>query len=105
MTNQERAEKISQKPFPQRWDSEGFKQWVDFITSQFDEAVREAVDGLRLPDIMENCEAKGFSSAREKAAGIADKHSNDDRCLWNCSLVIAERIRAIEPDGSTAKKR
>lgn len=89
MTNQERAEKIIQYIESIYGKRTGWV--VDFITSQFDEAVREAVKPLTLDEAKAHFE-DGFSSAREQAAGIADEY------IPGQGLTMSERIRAMEPE-------
>ena len=73
MTTQERADKISQKPFPQRWDTDGFKEWVSFIAAQIAEAERETYDkaqkdhGDRWVEVALKARAEGFRAGEEKA--------------------------------------
>lgn len=81
MTNQERAQKIyahgvsSTKIFTLEW-----------ITSQLDAAVAEAIEKA----FGEKYKAQGFAAAREKAAGIL---GNED-----AGMHWVRRIRAMEPD-------
>lgn len=74
----------------------------DFIISQLDEVVREAVDKHR-GDCDGECArafASGFRAAREKAAGIAENFRNPsaEECVGvcNCDFMIACSIRKME---------
>lgn len=99
MTNQERSEKIVsyQAANHLSWD-----KMQDLITSQLDEAQREArlferTDGGMTINWKDGFD-KGFAAAREKAASIADDHlkvnfHNDTSCL--CDRVIADQIRKM----------
>lgn len=106
MTNQERAEKIGEWFKAHSFASE--KEGLDFITSQLDEAVREARESVLNEQKCNGCgcshercccnpiremkaREEGFATAKEKAAGIADEYEGDH------FLRIAERIRVMEP--------
>lgn len=101
MTNHERAEKIADTIIASMGKaiscSDEDRDWlIEQITSQLDEAVREAFDdGYKTGygdrhEAVEKIRAEGFASAKQQAAAIAD-HG-----YYNRAYEIAERIRAME---------
>lgn len=105
MTNHERAEKIADTIIASMGKaiscSDEDRDWlIEQITSQLDEAVREAVDrtiesrkGLWI--------AEGFASAREKAIAEIVKYRSEGRYETGHGFMtdldaLAERIRAVE---------
>lgn len=79
---------------------------VDRIMSQLDEAVREAVKHINYIDMTPATKfvyQMAFYAAREKAAGIAKEFECPGWSKHSCGCsttgkLVAERIRAMEPD-------
>lgn len=122
MTNQERAEKIvSELNLEDRFNRDDFKDVVELITSQLDEAQHdileqsEPVVKLRISEAVREAIAwtqkdsyqRGFASAVDKAAAILlstkydapiDQLSSDERA-WNGQMEeLARRILAMEAE-------
>lgn len=112
MTNQERAKKIVQyirQDFPLS-DKESCDLKITFVTTQLDEAQREAkieeasywalAHAKHEKQLEENFTHKGFAAAKEKAVLLAKEHG-----VYVCDCVngvpthacIADRIRKMEP--------
>lgn len=86
----------------------------DWIIIQISEAVKDA-SAVAVREVRDTLMAemvpktdiyqKGFASAREKAAGIADLHSSQSfgysREIRGASKELAERIRAMSPSDET----
>lgn len=108
MDTKTRAESILKTIKPllpdEAWHGNHLRNLREFLTSQLDEAVKEAevvrVISLAERDV-QNFE-DGFAAAREKAAGIAMTHFEQteyhDDTTCDCGGVIAERIRAMRAD-------
>lgn len=75
--------------------SEMKRNEIEYITSQLDEAVREAV--LYSAPYAEG-RKDGFDAAREKAAGIFEDCDTQEFGATADMKAIAERIRAMEAD-------
>lgn len=101
MTNHERAEKIIAYMCP---DTNIPAKDFEFVTSQLDEAQREAELRVKHTCCQWNLEneatarIEGFAAAKEKAAGIVQKE------YWNvrseeseAEIRLADRIRKMEP--------
>lgn len=98
MDTKTRAEKITDfihqwEGWNARYHQPQFGRLVDFINSQLDEAVAEAVTDMSKSAniLLESAHAEGFAAARDQAAGIVKEGS---RHLYVDE--IAERIRAME---------
>lgn len=94
MTNQERAEKIAS--YVAMLKGIGITAFISLITSQLDEAVREAVRNVSMKastQAFENGQKQGFASAREKAAYWVE--CNAGRMS---AQELAERIRGMTND-------
>lgn len=98
MDNKTRAEKIVSRLVTERCSGDGdYTRLTDLITSQIDEAVREAVDEEYKTNQehiccrcgQRKCYAEGFAAAREKAAGIAEADKMH-------GFHIAQQIRKME---------
>lgn len=122
MTNQKRAKDIVRHIYP--FDVQP-REWVDFITSQLDEAVREALEPYEhytlpngdeinvLTEAVEEMNAsysqgkkEGFASGITQAAGVADRVAKE--CVpyhedwkfkprYETANSIAVNIRALRP--------
>ena len=79
------------------FDETGEMEAIKFITSQLDEAVREAEKQARCW-CWDHAFEKGFAAAREKAAGIFGIHEGCTEEICIDRKIIAERIRAMEVD-------
>jgi hypothetical protein len=117
MDTKTRAEKILKFRGSVEGSIDARKLYIEFITSQLDEAVREAENKLRSQilqlalagreaELLKITYAEGFASAREKAAGIAETARMDvsqqpENKVISIAIsyreIIAERIRAMEP--------
>lgn len=77
------------------------EKYIDRITSQLDESVREARESLKA-EMMPKTEVyqEGFAAAKEKAAGIAESRptgSADDGLVVQSDIVA--NIRAMQSAG------
>jgi hypothetical protein len=105
MDTKTRAEKIV--GMAEKYINRDRTLFTDFITSQLDEAVREAraeCDHEPCDVCIDKFNAQGFAAGREKAAGIAKEFEcpGGSKHSCGCSVtgkLIAERIRALEFDG------
>ncbi len=95
MTNKERAEKMHHEIIHPNCNSTLCRLTL-YLTAQLDEACAE-VERDKDKKVIEAYQTglqRGFSAAREKAKGIADKSSG---CEYACGEVIADRIAAMSP--------
>lgn len=93
MNNSARAEKIANYL---KLEMSEYVFAKDFITSQIDDAVREA--SLKISaERCKRCEIQGFAKAIDLAAAVAKSRPN------GCCEDMAERIRALPLPGETDK--